>query len=144
MAEKPTPPEGTPVELKFSYRAAGPTVYQDAEVLLKSHLLCSDALKKRIRRVAKSLLDETDELNRLSREFEANREGTVAQLSLLSPSELVDLARGLTEIVLSNKTHQEKVRKVSTCYVGMAEFNRPAVDDIRRQLGLDPLPPDGM
>jgi hypothetical protein len=135
VAEDPDKPEEIPFRFNIQFETASPNIYEMAEQILAAKLLCPEELRKRIRAVCKALIDETDEMQRAGQEMRANRNDTKVQLDTISPPEVVEKAKTLLHITLSNKRHQEKVHLIAQCYVGMAEFNQKVYEEFVRKYG---------
>jgi len=131
--EKQDRPDSKEVEIDISFVAASPPIYKMAEEILQTTLSCDDELRKRIRLVAKALIDETDELNRSQHEIKSL--AAKGQLQTKSPPEMVETAKTLLAVDLSNDDHQKKVRLVAKCYVGVASQNRKLYEEFIQKYG---------
>jgi hypothetical protein len=109
-----------------------------AEEVLRANIRCTNAQRRDIRRLAKSLLDETDELTRTLHEIQTN--ASRVQLNTESPKEVVDIARRLKSINLPNSDLEEKIRTIADLYVQMAEKHDRDFEEFKRK-NADFLPP---
>ncbi len=126
------------MDYQISFVVAPPHLVKLADEILKRTLRCNEGTRKDIRTLAKAYIDEADELNRSAREVENNAENI--QIQSLSPPEMVERARKLATVLLSNKSQQEDVRKIAQSYVLIAEKNQEMFDEFMKNYG-DKLPP---
>src|SRR5205823_754254 len=102
-----------------------------ADEILQARIRCSKTLRRDIRAVAKAYIDEADELKRGVREVQTN--ASIAQITSLSPAEMIDKAKSLRIMQLGNKELQEKVRKAANSYVTVAEKNQQLFDEFNQK-----------
>jgi hypothetical protein len=120
-------------EYQISFVVAPEHLLRAADEILHARIRCSKALQRDIRAVAKAYIDEADELKRGVRDIQTN--ASIAQITSLSPVEMIEKAKGLCTIELRNKELQEKVRKVANSYVWVAEKNQQLFDEFQQKYG---------
>jgi len=109
-------------EFQISFVVAPEHLVRIADEVLRARIRCSKALLREIRAVAKAFIDEADELRRGLREIQSS--ASIAQITSLSPAEMIEKAKRLRTLELPNKELQEKVRKVASSYLSVAEENQ--------------------
>ena len=66
---------------------------------------------------------------------------SVGQITSLSPADMIEKAKSISTVQLSDKELQEKVRKVANSYVLVAEENQKLFDEFRQKYGCRiPMP----
>jgi hypothetical protein len=72
-------------------------------------------------------------LKRSVREIQTN--ASVGQITSLSPPDLIEKAKSLRAIQLSNKELEDKVRTVANSYILVAEKNQQLFDEFDQNYG---------
>lgn len=126
------------MQLDIHFVGAPDHAVQAADELLRAAIRSTEQTRRDIRAVAKALIDEADEIRRSAREIQTN--AAHIQIQSLSPPEMVEKARRLRTITLASESMTEKVRKVATTYVVVAEKNRAFYDEFLLKY-KDVLPP---
>jgi len=121
----------------ISFVVAPDHLLKTADEILRSRLRCTKALRRDIQAVAKAYVDEADELNRAVHEIQTS--ATRIQLQSLSPCDMIERAKHLRTVQLTNKSLEGKVRLVADSYVLIAQENEKRFEEFKEKY-RDKLP----
>ena len=121
--------QGRLPSVKISFVIAPDHLIKTAEEILRSIIDCQEPDFRDIQAVASAYIKEADRSKQTVDRLQTN--AATIEIESRSPPDIIEKAKRLRSIRLTNEELQEKVRKVANSYVLIAEKNQQLFDEFK-------------